>query len=82
MTQAVEDHAGLAITEPLVPIGHKVCKVCYPNALNAGPFEIKGICGADLLGIFPPPDGYKVCEPCMAQLPDHLEDHWQHRGDE
>lgn len=69
--------------EATLPAAHRVCRICYPNCLNAGPFEVKALCGVDVLGLTPPPDAPQ-CERCNDLLVDHFEDHyigWIERGD-
>lgn len=70
MTTAVPEAQEEAATEATEPPAHICCGLCYPGWQNAGPFELKAICGAELLGIKPPPDA-DTCEACVEARLEH-----------
>lgn len=71
MSAAAEGPATTAAPDSTVrpwhPKFHKCCAACYPDAYPG----IKGVCGAELLGI-PPVAGTTLCEECQKVWLEHI----------
>lgn len=75
MTTEAEAFVVPDTTADIGPV-HWVCGVCYPEAMSQDIYVkgLKGVCGADLLGVVAPP-GTRDCEECNRLARPHAYTH-------